>query len=77
VLLLAGVASSLPRYARPARLPLAVGQLTHAPRTSRSSAIVAGRRTDDPEIREIANNIVSAQEIEQMERWRQQWYPQG
>jgi uncharacterized protein (DUF305 family) len=51
--------------------------LTHAPRTSRPSAIFAGGRTDDPEIREIANNIVSAQEIEQMERWRQQWYPEG
>jgi uncharacterized protein (DUF305 family) len=42
-------------------------------------AEVARDNTDDPEIREIANDIVSAQEreIELMERWRQQWYPEG
>lgn len=42
-------------------------------------AEVARKNTDDPEIREIANDIVSAQEREigQMERWRQQWYPEG
>ncbi len=42
-------------------------------------AEVAREKTDDPEIREIANGIVSAQEreIKQMEQWRQQWYPQG
>lgn len=42
-------------------------------------AEVARENSDDPEIREIANDIVSAQEreIEQMERWHQQWYPEG
>ena len=42
-------------------------------------AEVAREKTDDPEIREIANDIVSAQEreIEQMKQWRQQWYPEG
>ncbi len=42
-------------------------------------AEVALRETDDSEIREIANDIVGAQEreIAQMERWRQDWYPQG
>jgi uncharacterized protein (DUF305 family) len=40
---------------------------------------VVRENTDDPEIREIANYIVSAQEreIELMERWRRQWYPEG
>lgn len=47
------------------------------------SAIVmaeaARQNTEDPEIRRIADDIVSAQqrEIEQMKRWRQQWYPEG
>lgn len=42
-------------------------------------AEVARKETKDPEIREIAEDIVSAQqrEIEQMEQWRQQWYPKG
>jgi len=42
-------------------------------------AEVAREKTDDPEIREIANGIVSAQEreIEQMNQWRRQWYPEG
>lgn len=42
-------------------------------------AEVARQNTDDPEIRGIADDIVSAQqrEIEQMKRWRQQWYPEG
>ncbi len=41
-------------------------------------AEVARQRTQDPEIREIAVGIVSAQnqEIEQMQQWRQQWYPE-
>ena len=41
-------------------------------------AEVARRETEDPEIREIAVGIVSAQnqEIEQMQQWRQQWYPE-
>lgn len=42
-------------------------------------AEVAREKTEDPEIREIANDIVSAQEreIEQMEQWREEWYPEG
>jgi len=42
-------------------------------------AEVALRETEDPEIRRIAEDIVSAQrrEIDQMRQWRQQWYPEG
>lgn len=42
-------------------------------------AEVALQNTDDPEIRGIAEDIVSAQqqEIEQMKRWRKQWYREG
>jgi uncharacterized protein (DUF305 family) len=42
-------------------------------------AEVARRETDNPQIREIADDIVTAQEreIEQMEQWREEWYPQG
>ena len=42
-------------------------------------AEVALQNTDDPEIRGIADDIMSAQqrEIEQMKQWRQQWYPEG
>ena len=42
-------------------------------------AEVARKETKDPEIRKIAEDIVSAQEreIEQMEGWREQWYPKG
>lgn len=42
-------------------------------------AEVARRETKDPEIRGVAEDIVSAQEreIEQMEGWREQWYPKG
>jgi uncharacterized protein (DUF305 family) len=40
---------------------------------------VALEKSENPQIKELAENIVSAQqkEIEQMTRWRQQWYPQG
>ncbi len=40
---------------------------------------VAREKTENPEIREIATNIVGAQrrEISQMERWREEWYPRG
>jgi uncharacterized protein (DUF305 family) len=40
---------------------------------------VALEKSENPQIRELAENIVSAQqrEIEQMTRWRQQWYPEG
>ena len=42
-------------------------------------AEAARQRTKDPEIREIAGNIVSSQkhEISQMQRWREEWYPHG
>ena len=42
-------------------------------------AEVAVRETENPEIRQIATDIVAAQEREigQMERWRQEWYPEG
>lgn len=42
-------------------------------------ARVAENKTDNPRIRELAKNIISAQqrEIAQMKQWRQQWYPEG
>jgi uncharacterized protein (DUF305 family) len=40
---------------------------------------VAYRQSDHPKIKELAGNIVSAQqrEIEHMPQWRQAWYPEG
>ena len=42
-------------------------------------AQIAREKSEIPEIKELAENIVSAQqaEIEQMEQWRQQWYQEG
>ena len=42
-------------------------------------ATVAREESTIPEIKQLAENIVSAQqrEIEQMKQWREQWYPQG
>jgi len=42
-------------------------------------ARVASGKSNIPEIKELAQNIVSAQqrEIEQMELWREDWYPEG
>jgi uncharacterized protein (DUF305 family) len=42
-------------------------------------AQVAVENSDNPQIKELAENIVSAQqkEIEQMKQWRQQWYSEG
>jgi uncharacterized protein (DUF305 family)/predicted small secreted protein len=42
-------------------------------------ADVAREKSEIPEIEELAEGIISAQqkEIEQMTRWRQQWYPEG
>jgi uncharacterized protein (DUF305 family) len=42
-------------------------------------AKVAYEKSKVPEIKDLAQNIVSAQqeEIEQMKRWREQWYPEG
>ena len=40
-------------------------------------AEVAATETDNPEIKDLATNIVEAQkrEISQMKQWRQEWYP--
>jgi uncharacterized protein (DUF305 family) len=42
-------------------------------------AQVALEESENPEIKELARNIVSAQkrEIEQMQEWRREWYPEG
>jgi uncharacterized protein (DUF305 family) len=42
-------------------------------------ANVALEASKNPQIRQIAEDIVSAQEreISQLQRWRQQWYPEG
>jgi uncharacterized protein (DUF305 family) len=42
-------------------------------------AQVALEKSKNPNIKELAEDIVSAQqqEIEQMTRWRQQWYSEG
>ena len=42
-------------------------------------AQVALEKSKNPKIKELAVNIVSAQqkEIGQMTRWRQQWYQEG
>ena len=42
-------------------------------------ARAALENSDNPKIKELAQNIISAQqrEIEQMTQWRQQWYPEG
>jgi uncharacterized protein (DUF305 family) len=42
-------------------------------------AKVANRESENPRIKELAGNIMSAQkgEIEQMRRWRERWYQEG
>jgi uncharacterized protein (DUF305 family) len=42
-------------------------------------ARVALENSDNPKIKELAENIVGAQqkEIEQMKQWREEWYPGG
>ena len=42
-------------------------------------AKVAHEKSKIPEIRELAQHIVSAQqkEIEQMKQWQEDWYPEG
>lgn len=42
-------------------------------------ANVALEESEDPEVRGIAENIVSGQERElsRMRQWREEWYPQG
>ena len=41
-------------------------------------AEVASEKSENPRIKELAENIISAQqtEIEQMKQWRREWYPQ-
>jgi uncharacterized protein (DUF305 family) len=48
-------------------------------RSAISMAQVALQESDNPEIREIARNIVGAQkkEIAQMQEWRRKWYAEG
>jgi uncharacterized protein (DUF305 family) len=42
-------------------------------------ATVAREKSENPRIKELAQDIISAQkrEIEQMKQWRKEWYPQG
>jgi uncharacterized protein (DUF305 family) len=42
-------------------------------------ARVASEKSKNPQIKELAGNIISAQqaEIEQMKQWRKEWYPHG
>ena len=42
-------------------------------------AKVANRESENPRMKELAQNIMSAQkgEIEQMRRWRERWYQEG
>jgi uncharacterized protein (DUF305 family) len=48
-------------------------------RSAIEMANVARENSEVPEIKELAENIVMAQEaeIERMTHWRQQWYPEG
>ena len=48
-------------------------------RSAIEMATVADQESENPRIKELAGNIVSAQkgEIEQMRRWREQWYQEG
>jgi uncharacterized protein (DUF305 family) len=48
-------------------------------RSAIDMATVANQESEDPRIKELAENIVSAQkgEIEQMKGWREQWYQEG
>jgi uncharacterized protein (DUF305 family) len=48
-------------------------------RSAKEMARVTRGKSGNPRIRDLAQNIVSAQqtEIEQLEQWREQWYPEG
>jgi uncharacterized protein (DUF305 family) len=48
-------------------------------RSAIQMAQVAYKKSKIPEIKELAENIMSAQkrEIEQMKQWRKQWYSSG
>jgi uncharacterized protein (DUF305 family) len=48
-------------------------------RSAIEMAKVANQQSENPRIKELAGNIMSAQkaEIEQMRRWQEQWYQEG
>jgi uncharacterized protein (DUF305 family) len=48
-------------------------------RSATEMAEVAYEKSKNPRIKELAENIMSAQkrEIEQMKQWRKDWFPQG
>jgi uncharacterized protein (DUF305 family) len=48
-------------------------------RSAIEMARVPNQESENSRIKELAGNIVSAQkgEIEQMRRWREQWYQEG
>lgn len=56
-----------------------IDDMTPHHRSAITMAEVAMKESDNPQVKEIAQDIVDAQkrEIAQMERWREQWYPQG
>ena len=49
------------------------------PQSAIEMARVASKKSKNPEIEELAENIVSVQKrgIEQMEPWRRKWYPES
>jgi hypothetical protein len=49
------------------------------PQSTIEIARVASKKSKNPEIEELAENIVSTQkrEIETMKQWRREWYPKG
>jgi uncharacterized protein (DUF305 family) len=48
-------------------------------RSAIGMARVAAEKSENPQIKHFAGHIISAQqaEIEQMKRWRKEWYPEG
>ncbi len=56
-----------------------IDDMTPHHRSAIAMAEVALKESDNPQVKEIAQDIVDAQrhEIAQMEQWREQWYPQG
>jgi uncharacterized protein (DUF305 family) len=56
-----------------------IGAMIPHHRSAIEMAKVAYEKSENARIKELARNIVSAQkrEIEQMQRWRGQWYPEG
>ncbi len=56
-----------------------IDDMTPHHRSAITMAEVVMKESDNPQVKEIAQDIVDAQrrEIAQMERWREQWYPQG